>query len=542
MNERECAILENEKALLISWEQVLEEHKRDMLCHMKAMEISFGEEAELKEWETSKRIKRFLEGKEDKELLALYVMYARYLLYCSSREGGLPANLQGIWADEIQTPWNGDWHLNAQQMIYWLAEKGNLSKSHLPYLELTKELVEPGRETAKAYYHARGWLVHTCTNPWGFTSPCEDASWGSTTGSPAWQCHHLWEHYLYTKEESYLKWAYPIMKEAVCFYLDMLVEDKEHGWLITSPSSSPENSFFDEKKRICSLCEGPSYDRQLIQALVAYCIQAQFVLKDDLEFIKELKKMQSKLAPIQIGSDGRIMEWGKEYEEAMIHHRHVSHLWGAYPGTLMTKEHTPNLANAVKKSLEARGTSTVGWAIAYRMCLWARLRESEKAYECIKQMFAYATGKNMWNLAYHCDETVENPELPDLEHCRYPFQIDGNEGNAAGILLFLEDDYATVLEDGQMQVEIVLLPALPKELSEGRVKGLCAKGNITMDFMWKDQTLVSGCFYGNEGDTFCVRYQDRLYSFVFDNTKQISWIYDGKEIRKEVKIECCTKQ
>ena len=530
-DERTRAIEENKTALFPLWSKVKEQHEKEMKRYYQGMSLSFGTREELQEMTTKERIKRFLRGEPDEELIAFYVMYGRYLLYSCSREGGLPSNLQGIWADEIQTPWNGDWHLNAQQMIYWLSEKGNLSASHLPYLELTKQLAKSGKKTAKSYYNARGWLAHTCTNPWGFTSPCEDASWGSTTGSPAWQCHHLWEHYLYTKDREYLQWAYPIMKDAMCFYIDMLIKDEEHGWLVTSPSSSPENSFIDEEGRICSLCEGPAYDRELIQALVTYCIQAQYVLQNDSQFLKELQTLQKQLAPIQIGSDGRIMEWGKEYKEAMIHHRHLSHLWAVYPGQMITPEYTKELANASKQSLKVRGKSTVGWAIAYRMCLWARLREPEEAYDCVKKMFQYATGNNLFNLAYHCDETVEEPELPDLEHCRYPFQIDGNQGNATGILLFLEDDYAYVKEDGTMESEIILLPALPKQLPNGEIKGLCAKGNLKMDFTWQDGQLVKGNFYGEKGTRCKVRYQEKCYEISFSKEKRVSWIYKENKIQ-----------
>lgn len=217
------AMAENAAALARSWEQIYTEHCQEMRSVMESMTL-------------------FLGDTEEGRKLAFYVMYSRYLLHCSSRKGGLPANLQGIWADEIQIPWNGDWHLNAQQMIYWLAEKGNLCDDHLPYLELIEKLVEPGRKTTGAYYGARGWLVHTCTNPWGFTSPLENAAWGSTTGSPAWLCHHLWEHYLYTEDKVYLRHVWPVMKEAAAFYMDMLVEDPEHEWLVTSPSSSPEKT------------------------------------------------------------------------------------------------------------------------------------------------------------------------------------------------------------------------------------------------------------------------------------------------------------
>ncbi|MGN0294558.1 MAG: glycosyl hydrolase family 95 catalytic domain-containing protein [Lachnospiraceae bacterium] len=464
------------------WNKIYREHCRKMSAVMSRMQLEFGK---TKEYTTPKRIRRFLKGKSDPNLAALYVEYARYLLYSCSREGGLAANLQGIWADEVQTPWNGDWHLNAQQMIYWLAEKGNLSESHLPYLELTDQLTKPGKRTARAYYGADGWLVHTCTNPWGFTSPCEDAAWGSTTGSPAWLCHHLWEHYLYTLDEEYLSRVYPVMQEAAQFYLALLVEDAQ-GRLVTSPSSSPENLFLDEKGRKCALCQGPAYDRELIRSLFQSCLEAQYVLNDDPGFRALMEETIPRLAPVEIASDGRIMEWDREYPEAMAHHRHLSHLWGVYPGQLITPEHEKKLSKAAEKSLKMRGRTTVGWAIAHRMCLWARLRNGKKAWSCVKDMFRYATGSNLMNLAYHCDETTAKLKKPDLRHSRYPFQIDGNEGNAAGILMMLEDDYAHVRPDGSLEIEIHLLPALPPELKTGKITGLRIKGNMSLDMEWEE--------------------------------------------------------
>lgn len=507
---------ELENASKKSWEEVKKEHITSYQKQYKKMQIQLGEKTELENLPTKERILRFINGEEDLELISLYVQYARYLLISCSQQDSFPANLQGIWTDEIQTPWNGDWHLNAQQMIYWLAEKANLSECHIPYLNLTKELVIPGRKTAKAYYGRKGWLAHTCTNPWGFTSPCEDAAWGSTTGSPAWLCHHLWEHYLYTLDDTYLEEIYPVMKEAMQFYLEMLVEEKEHKYLVTSPSSSPENLFLDEKGRKCGLCEGPAYDRELIKALASYCIEAQYILKNDISFQQMLESIQERFAPIQIGNDGRIMEWGEEYREAMPYHRHLSHLWGVYPGSLISKEDTPKLAKAAIKSLKGRGRTTVGWAIAYRMCLWARLRNGEEAYSYIRDMFRYATGYNLFNLAYHCDETTLYPELPDIEKCRYPFQIDGNQGNGAGILLMLLDDKAAVTSYGEIEIDIILLPALPSAFSSGWVKGICAKGGILVDIEWKNGVLVNAFFTGKEGQKAVVYYKKEEKEIVFE--------------------------
>lgn len=204
------------------------------------------------------RIRKARQGGEDTGLWNLYLGFARHLLIGSSQKGGFPSNLQGIWSEEIQPPWNGDWHLNAQQQLYWLAERIGLPENHEPFLELTRQLVEPGKKTAQAYYRARGWVVHTMTNSWGVTSPMENAAWGSTVGSAAWQCHHLFEHYLYTLDREYLERVWPVMKGAACFFADMLVEQRETGWLVTSPSSSPENLFLDEQGRECALCEGRS--------------------------------------------------------------------------------------------------------------------------------------------------------------------------------------------------------------------------------------------------------------------------------------------
>lgn len=493
-----------------NWKELRTLHCQNMQAVMGRMEITFNGTGR-EEISTPERIRRFCGGEKDEELLALYVQYARYLLHCCSRKGGLPANLQGIWADEIQTPWNGDWHLNAQQMIYWMAEKGNLSENHLPYLELAQYLSIPGSRTARSYYGAGGWTVHTCTNPWGFTSPCEEASWGSTPGGSAWLCHHLWEHYLYTCDREYLTWAYPIMKGAAQFYLDMLVEDSEYGWLVTSPSSSPENVFLDRHGRSCFLCEGSAYERALVFSLFESCIEAQYVLKNDADFSEILQGYLERLAPIQITSDKRIMEWGKEYREKMPYHRHLSHLWGVYPGQMISEEHTPEYAEAAGNSLKARGRSTVGWAIAHRMCLWSRLRNGEEAFACVRDMFQYATGSNLFNLAYHCDETVREPEMPDLKHCRYPFQIDGNQGNAIGILMMLEDDFAHVQPDGKMEIEVILLPALPQALPQGRVKGVCTKGGLCVDLEWSEGKLQKTVFHGRKGQIFSVWYNEKKY-------------------------------
>ena len=288
------------------------------------------------------------------------------------------------------------------------------------------------------------------------------------------------------------------MKGAMLFYLDNMVED-ENGQLITSPSSSPENWYLDEENELCALTEGPAYDRELVTTLTDACIQAGKILKTDLAFTRKLQKIRPRLAPVKIGSDGRIMEWKKEYREPYPYHRHLSHLWGVFPGSLISKEQTPEYGAAAEKSLERRGMTTAGWAIAYRGCLWARLRDGEKALSCFQAALKYATAYNLMNLAYHCDETLINPPGLDLDHCRYPFQIDGNQGNAMSILLMLLDDEVEFSDDGTMVIHLFLLPALPKALSSGSVRGLRAKGDLRIDMDWEDGKVTSLSIKGAEG-------------------------------------------
>lgn len=475
-----------EKAMATPWEEILRLHKAWYEPQFTRMTLTLPGDDRVTT--TRQLLEEAAQGNVSPALITLYLQYARYQMICSSQPDSLPANLQGVWSDEILTPWNGDWHLNAQQMIYWLVEKANLSPCHIPYLRLTEALVEPGRKTASTYYGARGWLAHTCTNPWGFTSPCEDASWGSTTGSPAWQCHHLWEHYLYTLDRDYLAWAYPIMQDAMLFYMDNMVEDAQ-GRLVTSPSSSPENWFTDAQGRQCALCEGPAYDRALVSALADACLEAGRILADDSAFLAELKTMRPRIAPVEIAPDGRILEWDQPYPEPYPFHRHLSHLWGVYPGSQITIEETPELAAAAKKSLVQRGMTTAGWAIAFRACLYARLRDGEKAMDCFASAMKYATAWNLMNLAYHCDETLVDPPAINLARCRYPFQLDGNQGTASALLLMLLDDRIELTDNGAT-VHLYPLAALPKALPEGRVTGMLAKGGVSVDFAWKDGKLT----------------------------------------------------
>jgi alpha-L-fucosidase 2 len=303
----------------------------------------------------------FAKGAGDPALAALYFNFGRYLLISSSRPGGLPANLQGIWAEEIHTPWNGDWHLDINvQMNYWPAEVCNLSELHEPLHQLIASLVEPGRKTARAYYNSRGWVAHVITNPWGFTSPGEAASWGATVSGSAWLCQHLWEHYAFTLDREFLRRAYPILKGSAEFYLDNLIEEPKRKWLVTGPSNSPENAFGLPGGKAAHVCLGPTIDMQLLRELFGNTARAAELLGVDADFRRELREKIPRLAPNQIGPDGRLQEWLEPYLEPEPRHRHTSPMYGLHPYYEITRRGTPELAEACRKFLEARGDDSNG--------------------------------------------------------------------------------------------------------------------------------------------------------------------------------------
>ncbi len=445
---------------------------------------------------TSARIAAAKISNDDPSLAALYFNFGRYLLIASSRPGGLPANLQGLWADTVQTPWNGDWHLNVNlQMNYWPAEVCNLSELAAPMFVFIESLQEPGAKTARDYYAARGWVAHVLANPWGFTAPGESASWGATASDAAWLCQHLWDHWLFTGDRKFLSRVYPVMKGSAQFFCDMLIAEPKHQWLVTAPANSPENAFVMPDGRNAHICLGPTMDMQLLRYLFGACIAAGKELGVDEIFQTELGEKRARLAPTRIGSDGRVMEWLEEYQEQDPQHRHVSHLWGLYPGDEISPANTPELAAAARASLNVRGDNSTGWATAFRMALWARLGDGDRAHKLFGSLLANCT-------------------LPNLFDTHPPFQIDGNFGATAAIAEMLLQSQAG---------EIALLPALPAAWPDGKITGLRARGGFEVAVEWRHGKMISGTIHSLNGGPCRLRYGTISRNVVIPRGKYFTW-------------------
>ncbi|NQU87416.1 MAG: glycoside hydrolase family 95 protein [Mariniphaga sp.] len=500
-NPEEICMQRLRNTTAVKYEKLLQFHVDDYqeLFNRVVFELTKNDGEDLP---TDLRLENVKNGFEDDYLTQLQYQFGRYLLISSSRPGSMPSNLQGIWVDGFNPPWNADYHININvQMNYWLSEITNLTECHVPFLEFVGELREMGRITAKETYGARGFVAHHTSDAWHFTACTGNAQWGMWPMGAAWSCQHLFMHYEFTENKTFLEeYAYPVMKEAAIFFVDLMVKNPNTGMLVSGPSISPENRFLTADGQRATMNMGPTMDKAIISELFANCIAASEILDIDNSFRDTLEQKLAQMPPLQIGSDGRLMEWVEEFEEPEPGHRHISHLYALHPSNQITKQKTPELFEAAKKSIEyrlANGGGHTGWSRAWIINFWARLFEANKAYQNVIALQRNSTLSNLFD---------NHP----------PFQIDGNFGVVSGITEMLMQSHAG---------EIHILPALPDAWPSGKIKGIMARGGFKIDIEWSEGKLQSLNITSKLGNMLNLRYGETVKTF--DSTKGEEFSFNG---------------